>query len=73
MPVTFGLPFPLRGFFFFLLGGGGLFFFFLTCMSFLCKKMYINHMHTWCLQRSEEGTRSPAVGVIDGCEQPRGC
>jgi hypothetical protein len=73
MPVTFGLPFPLRGFFFFWCGGGWELYFYFTCMSVLATYMSMYHMHTWCLQRSEEGTRSPAVGVIDGCEQPRGC
>jgi hypothetical protein len=34
--------------------------------------MYGHHMHFWCLWRSEKGTRSPEVGVIDDCEPPRG-
>jgi hypothetical protein len=32
--------------------------------------MYIHHICTWCLWRSEEGAGSPGTGVSDGCELP---
>lgn len=28
----------------------------------------MNHVHAWCPQRSKEGMKSPAIGVINGCE-----
>lgn len=31
------------------------------------------HMHDWCLQRSEESVGSHGTGVIDGCEPSGGC
>ena len=30
-------------------------------------------MCAWCLHRSEEGTKSSATAVMDGCEPPCGC
>jgi hypothetical protein len=30
-------------------------------------------MHVWCLQRPEEGTRSPGTGVTNDCKPPREC
>ena len=28
----------------------------------------MDHMHTRCLRRPEEGVRFPGIGVTDGCE-----
>lgn len=52
--------------------------FFFRFIYFMSKSawstcMYGHHMHSWCLWRSEKGTGSPEVGVIDDCEPPRGC
>lgn len=32
--------------------------------------MYVYVAHACCLQRLEEGVRSPGTGVKDGCEPP---
>lgn len=31
------------------------------------------HVHTWCLQKSEEGIMSPGTGILDGCKPLCGC
>ena len=37
---------------------------------FVC--IYV-HVHSWCLQRLENGARSSGTGVKDGCEPPCVC
>lgn len=41
-------------------------------MSVVTAHIYVHHMHAWCLQRSEEGVRTPGTGVRDGCKPPCG-
>lgn len=47
------------------------FFAYFICMSIMHVCLY--HLHTWYLQRSEEGNRLPRSGVKDGCELQCGC
>lgn len=34
------------------------------CESVLLTSTSVDHMHTWCLHRSEEGARSPGPGIM---------
>lgn len=45
-------------------------FIFIECVLSAC--MYVHHVCTWTPERSEEGTGSPATGIIDGYEPPCG-
>lgn len=43
------------------------------CMyAFMCVCVSMYHMHAWCVRRSEEGVRSPGIGIRDGCGLPCG-
>lgn len=35
---------------------------------FCMKKLYVHHMHAWCMRRPEEDAGSPRAGVTDGSE-----
>jgi hypothetical protein len=37
----------------------------ILCMIVLPVCIYVYHMHFWCVERSEEGIRSPRTGVMD--------
>lgn len=37
-------------------------------LCFIC--MYVHHMPSWSLWRSEEGIRSSITRIADGCEPP---
>lgn len=41
-------------------------------MSVLPSFISVYHMYTWCLQKPEEGVRSPVNGGTNSCEPPRG-
>ena len=45
-----------------------LFVLFLYVCLYVCTCTCVGHICVWCLQRSEEGVRSPGTGVTDGCE-----
>jgi hypothetical protein len=38
-----------------------------------CACIYENHVHYWCLWRSEDGIGSSETGVGGGCKPPCGC
>lgn len=40
-------------------------------ISLLC--MSVDHIHVWSLWRSEQGMRSPEIGVRGGSDPLRGC
>lgn len=42
-------------------------------ISVLPAYVYMCYMNAGCLPESEEGVRSPEIGVGDGCEAPYGC
>jgi len=39
-----------------------------VCVLSLCVCVYVQHVRTWNLWRSEEDARSPGTGVIGSCE-----
>lgn len=41
-------------------------------MNVLPTSMYVCHMYAWC-PRSEEGTKSPGIGITDGHEPSYRC
>lgn len=41
--------------------------------EYLPTYMYMYHVCAWCLQWSQEGVRSPGIGVMNACEPPHGC
>ena len=45
-------------------------FFFYRCvyLMFFLSVYLCTNIHAWCLQRSEEGIRSPGTRALDGCE-----
>jgi hypothetical protein len=43
------------------------------CFSSFCGyEGFVHHVHPWCLERSEEGIRSPGMGITEECEPPCG-
>lgn len=43
-----------------------------VCMGVLPECLLVPHIHVWCLQKPEEGIRTPVTGVPNGCEPPCG-
>lgn len=43
------------------------------CMCVLPACTHVYCVQVWCLQRPEEGARSPGTGDTDGCDLPYEC